>query len=63
MREEQGGLLEEVARLRQEHQERVAKIRETDYEIEPSPQTQELLDTQQEFRDRVMRNLKKALYG
>jgi hypothetical protein len=54
-------LLEFAARLRRERDERIAKIRETDFEVEPSPHLKELIDTQEEFRERVRGHLAKIL--
>jgi hypothetical protein len=52
-----------VARLRRERDERLAKIRETDFEVEPHPGLQRLVDTQPEFRESVMSKLRAVLYG
>jgi hypothetical protein len=54
-------LLEFAARVRRERDERIAKIRETKFEVEPAPYLQEMVDTQAEFRERVMADLRAAL--
>jgi hypothetical protein len=56
--EQDEDLVEVFARLRRERDERIAKIEETDYDVEPSPHLQELLDTQDEFRERAMAHLR-----
>jgi hypothetical protein len=56
-------LLEFAASVRRERDERIAKIRETKYEVEPSPKLKALVDSQQEYRDRIMRELRSALFG
>lgn len=58
-------LLEVAARLRRERDEAIALLRELGptRKLEPSPGLQELVDTQQEFRERVMAKLHAALYG
>lgn len=62
MTDQDEDLLEFAARVRRERDERIAKIREESPEVEVSP-LQELLDTQQEYRERVLGKLRKALYG
>jgi hypothetical protein len=61
--EELEDLREVVARLRRERDERLAIIRETKFEVEPHPGLQALVDSQPEFRERVMGKLRRALYG
>jgi hypothetical protein len=63
MTDEPEDLREVVAKLRRERDERIAKIRETKFEVEPHPGLQRLADTRAEFRECVMSNLRAALYG
>jgi hypothetical protein len=56
-------LLEFAARIRRERDENIAEIRETKFEVEPHPGLKRLVDTQGEFREQVMGELRRALYG
>jgi hypothetical protein len=54
-----------VARLRRERDERIAELpaKLAKEPVEPHPGLQRLVDTQDEFRERVMSKLRAALYG
>jgi len=63
--EEREDIREVVARIRREHDERIAVLREgvPESAFEPSAGLQELVDTQDEFRERMMSKLRALLYG